>query len=110
GESFPDVVAADLSPGMLAANPSNHRVCANAERLPFRDNSFSVAGCAFGINHVLHPERVIEEMSRVADVVGSTTWVRPEPPYEPKRIVNEALAAQVGAHRSGAGRALAELS
>src|SRR5205823_14789812 len=51
GDGFRDVVALDLAASMLAANPSGNRLRANAEHLPFRNNSFSVAGCAFGINH-----------------------------------------------------------
>jgi SAM-dependent methyltransferase len=110
GLGFRDVVAVDLAVRMLDANPSNARTRANAEQMPFRDDCFSIAGCAFGINHVLHPQRVLDEMARVAPVVGVTTWLRPEPPYAPKRIVNEALAEQVGAHRSPAGQLLDRLS
>lgn len=110
GSGFPYVVAVDLAASMLDANPSNARTRANAERLPFPDDCFSVAGCTFGINHVIHPQRVVEEMRRVAQVVGVTTWLRPEPSYAPKRIVNQALAEQVGTHRSPAGQMLDRLS
>jgi len=108
GQNYPRVTALDLVAAMLASNPSAQRVQGDAAFLPFRDGSFAIAGCAFGINHLPRPELVVREMARVAGLVGVSTWLRPEPPYAPKRIVNEVLAEQVGEHRSSVGRLLDE--
>jgi hypothetical protein len=48
-------------------------------------------------------------MARVAPIVAVSTWSRPELPYEPKRIVQEALERHVGTSRSPLGIALDDL-
>jgi hypothetical protein len=110
GRAFPDVVALDISKQMLTANPSPRRVQAEGDHLPFRDDAFSIAGCTFGINHVTHPDQLVREMTRVAPVVAVSTWLRPEPEYAPKLIVHDVLDAQLGTHRTAAGRLLDHLS
>lgn len=109
GPLLRETVALDISSGQLAHNPTALRVRGDAERLPFCDGAFAAAGCAFGINHFPDPVAAIAEMARVAPVVGLLTWVRPEPPYAPKQIVNDALARWAGRARSDVGALLDDL-
>jgi SAM-dependent methyltransferase len=51
GRLLPSAVALDLSAAQLRHNPLPARLQGDAERLPFRDDAFVAAGCAFGINH-----------------------------------------------------------
>ncbi len=103
GRHFKRSVAADISLEQLRHNTAARRIVADGEHLPFRAGAFVAAACGFGINHVARPDVLIEEMARVAGVVGLTTWQRPEAPYEPKRVVFEALARRAGRARSRAG-------
>ena len=79
GRHFHDSVALDLSMGQLRHNPARRRLRADAERLPFRADSFAAAVCMFGISHFPDPAAAASEMARVASVAGVTTWARPEP-------------------------------
>jgi ubiquinone/menaquinone biosynthesis C-methylase UbiE len=100
-------VAVDVSLEQLRRNTDAwQRVRADGERLPFRADSFAVAVCGFGINHVADPGRLLREMGRVAPVVGVSTWQRPERPYPPKQAVFDALARRAGGHRSAVGELL----
>ena len=85
GRLLPVAVALDLSAAQLRHNPLGARLQGDAERLPFRDDSFAAAGCAFGINHFPDPAAAVAEMARVAPLVGVLTWARPEPPTVPSR-------------------------
>src|SRR5687767_13376824 len=96
GRRFRDVVAVDVAVGQLAVNGTATGVRADAEVLPFRDDSFAAAGCSFGINHLLDPGAAVREMARVAPVVGLSTWQRPERQYAPKRAVHDAVHRLVG--------------
>jgi demethylmenaquinone methyltransferase / 2-methoxy-6-polyprenyl-1,4-benzoquinol methylase len=72
GGSVP-IVAADFSHEMLtrAAAKSRGRVKriqfveADAQRLPFADNTFEITTVAFGLRNVTDPEQGIREMTRV---------------------------------------------
>jgi ubiquinone/menaquinone biosynthesis C-methylase UbiE len=110
GRAFAHVVAVDISSGQLSANPSNRRVQADVERLPFGADTFAAVGCAFGINHLERPAVALGEMARVAPIVAVTTWSRPEVDYAPKRIFQEAIERRGGCARSSFGRVLDELS
>jgi SAM-dependent methyltransferase len=109
GRSFEGAVALDIAGAQLLANPAADRVRADASHLPFRSRTFAAVGCSFGINHLPAPAVAIGEMARVAPLVAVSTWARPEPPYEPKRIVEAAVERQVGFSRSPVGVALDEL-
>jgi SAM-dependent methyltransferase len=109
GRSFEGAVALDIAGAQLLANPAADRVRADASHLPFRSDTFGAVGCSFGINHPPSPAAAVEEMARVAPFVALSTWARPEPPYEPKRIVEAAVERQVGSSRSPLGVALDEL-
>jgi SAM-dependent methyltransferase len=87
----------------LRHNPLAARVRADAERLPFRDDAFAVACCAFGVNHFPDPLAAVAEMARVAALVGLLTWERPEAPYAPKQAVQAAVERHAVAPRTPAG-------
>ncbi|MGH2693258.1 MAG: methyltransferase domain-containing protein [Actinomycetota bacterium] len=110
GRRFPGCVATDLSFGQLSCNPIELRVQADAESLPFADDSFGAVGCAFGINHSPDPGAAVSEMARVAPIVGVLTWVRPEVPYAPKEAVFQVLERHAGARRTHAGCLVEEMS
>src|SRR4029450_8697141 len=78
-------------------------------RLPFRDDAFAAAGCAFGINHFPDPGAALAEMARVAPLVGVLTWTRPEAPYLPKQAVREVVARRAGSDRTLVGTLADEL-
>jgi ubiquinone/menaquinone biosynthesis C-methylase UbiE len=68
------VVGADITPAMLfmarqsadAASVKNVRfICADGYELPFADASFGIAICCYTLHHLMEPQRVIREMSRV---------------------------------------------
>jgi len=69
------VVGADFCRPMLAVGLRKSRrrradrrvrfVEADAQRLPFADESFEVVSVAFGLRNVAHPDRGLEEMARV---------------------------------------------
>jgi SAM-dependent methyltransferase len=110
GRHFADVLALDLSIGQLRHNPARRRVRGDAEHLPFRNGGFSAAVCVFGINHFPDPAGAVAEMARVAPVVGLATWVRPEPLFGPKQVVDEMLVRYAGGARSSMGEVLDGLS
>ncbi len=110
GRSLPNPVGVDLSFAQLSHNPFARRVQTDAERLPFADNVFAAAGCAFGLNHFPDPGAALAEMARVAPRVGLLTWTRPEPVFAPKQAVQQAIEAQSGSSRSAAGRFVDEMS
>jgi len=103
GRLLPAAVALDLSAAQLRHNPLPARLQGDAERLPFHDDAFAAAGCAFGINHFPDPGAALTEMARVAPLVGVLTWVRPETPYRPKQAVMEVVTRHAGSDRSAAG-------
>jgi SAM-dependent methyltransferase len=109
GRLLPDAVALDLSAAQLRHNPLAARLQGDAERLPFRDDAFAAAGCAFGVNHFPDPGAALAEMARVAPVVGVLTWARPEAPYRPKQAVLEVVARHAGRDRTAAGLLADEL-
>ncbi|MGH9661196.1 MAG: class I SAM-dependent methyltransferase, partial [Bryobacteraceae bacterium] len=59
-------VALDLSPHLLRQNPFGHRVCSDANVLPFADDSFDVVFEANLLHHVPSRDSVIEQMKRVS--------------------------------------------
>ena len=109
GGRLPAAVALDLSAAQLRHNPLPARLQGDAERLPFRDDAFAAAGCAFGINHFPDPGAALAEMARVAPLVGVLTWTRPEAPYLPKQAVLEVVARHAGSDRTAAGALADEL-
>ena len=75
----------DLAEGMVALAGRRHPQiefhCADAEALPFADDSFDAAVGAFVINHLPHPERGAAELCRVLRAGGRLAlamWDLPE--------------------------------
>lgn len=111
GRALGEAVAVDISHGQLVHNPTAMKVRADAEQLPFRDDSFRVAGCAFGINHFPDAGRAVAGMARVARVVGLITWERPERSvFAPKQIVSDIIAARAGVSKTPSGQEIDRLS
>jgi ubiquinone/menaquinone biosynthesis C-methylase UbiE len=110
GRLLKDVVETDISYAQLARNAMPLRVAADAERLPFTEEAFAGAACAFGINHFPDPLAAVREMARVAPIVGLTTWQRPDDLFEPKEIVLETIAAHAGGARTEAGELVDEMT
>jgi ubiquinone/menaquinone biosynthesis C-methylase UbiE len=111
GRALGVAVAVDISHGQLVHNPTAMKVQADAEQLPFQDDSFGAAGCAFGINHFPDAARAVAEMARVARVVGLVTWERPErSAFAPKQIVSDVIAAHAGVSKTPSGQEIDHLS
>lgn len=58
---------ADTHGGTL---PQGTRICAIAERIPFRKKSFDLVTCMNALDHMIHPERVLGEINRVMKEEG----------------------------------------
>ena len=69
------VTGVDLSEEMLAIAeqkaPAATYMIADAERLPFPDETFDAVTCAFGVRNFVHLERGLNEMLRVLKPCGS---------------------------------------
>lgn len=61
-----DVTGTDFSRQMLVINPITKKFLANAEKLPFEDNSFDVVFCSNLLHHLKNVEKCISEMVRVS--------------------------------------------
>lgn len=53
-------------------NGAKHLICASAEYLPFRDNSFDLAISAGGLEHFVDPQKALSEMARVTKIQALT--------------------------------------
>lgn len=102
-------VAVDISTGQLRHNPVEMRVVADAEALPFADDSFAAAGSAFGINHFPRPHVAVREMARVAPAVGLLTWDHDADPYAPSETVLGVVRRHAGRARTEAGDLIEEM-
>ena len=107
---LPQVVALDISRNLLKANDAFLKVQADAEQLPFRDDSFVAGTCAFGLNHFPRPVIALAELARVAPLVGVVTWKRPEKPYAPSEAVFGVIERHCGRARSLVGEAVERMS
>ena len=107
---FEESIATDIAPRQLVHNPVELKVAADAERLPFRSDSFGAAACAFGINHFPEAPTAVREMARVAPVVGLVTWARPDEPFAPKQIVLDAVERRAGRSRTEAGDLIEDMT
>jgi SAM-dependent methyltransferase len=107
---LPRVVALDISRNLLKANDALIRVQADAAQLPFRDDSFAAATCAFGLNHFPRPEIALAELARVAPLIGVVTWKRPEKSFAPAEAVFGVIERHCGRARSPVGEAVERMS
>jgi len=66
----------------------------DAERLPYPDESFGFAACAFGILHLDDPDAALREVFRILEPAGRfafTTWLPPERGFDLYRIIAPAI-------------------
>jgi SAM-dependent methyltransferase len=80
------VSAVDFAEAMLSAArrnvPSADCRLADAQALPYADNTFDAVVCGYGIPHVPQPDRALAEMCRVlrpGGRVAISVWERPSP-------------------------------
>jgi SAM-dependent methyltransferase len=93
------VTGIDFSAAMIAEARRNPPGIAfeeaDAERLPFADESFDAAVANFGLHHVENPERALREIHRVLRPGGGfafTLWAKP-PENAPWRVLIDAITA-----------------
>jgi SAM-dependent methyltransferase len=116
----------DVAPEMVRIAARNHPAArfevGAAEVLPFADESFDAAVCAFGVGHFAEPDRVVAELARVVSRGGrvAVAWWD-EPARTPILGIFQEALANVGAaapshlppgppfFRYSAGSALSEL-
>lgn len=115
------VVALDFCPDMLEllrrkvrrAGMQIETVTADMLALPFADNSFDCASCAFGIRNVDDPILALREMARVVRPGGSVIILetgQPRGPLAPfARLYSRVLLPRIGGWLSGAPEAYAYL-
>lgn len=61
-----DSVGIDIDRQSLATNRSvGHRLCASCYSLPLQDNSVDIVVCRWVFEHLEHPEKALQEFSRV---------------------------------------------
>jgi ubiquinone/menaquinone biosynthesis C-methylase UbiE len=98
------VAAIDINPGMLAvaraAAPATVAVDwqeANAQRLPFPDESFDVALCSLGLPFFPERAAALREMRRILVPGGRIVFNAPGPAPRLFTVMEEALARHAGA-------------
>lgn len=65
------IVSLDISMAMLRLNQTGTRILGDARRtLPFRQDSFEVVSCIFGLRYFENQEEVVNEMYRVLQPKG----------------------------------------
>jgi ubiquinone/menaquinone biosynthesis C-methylase UbiE len=85
-----NVVALDLSPGMLRESRKRygsrgiHFVLGDAERLPFQDKSFSMATCRIAPHHYSDVRAFLRELARVLEEGGHGIIVDSIVPEDPE--------------------------
>lgn len=61
-----DVTCLDFSHKILSICPMNKKIQANAEQIPFKDNSFHIVFAENLLHHSKEPDMIINEMLRVS--------------------------------------------
>lgn len=61
-----NIVATDFSDTQLESNPIRHKISCIAEKLPFKDQSFSLVNEWELLHHIPNPKKSVEEMARIA--------------------------------------------
>ena len=114
-EEGASVVAADISPNMVAAGRERSEaegvdiewVEADAEDLPFEDARFDCVGSVFGAMLAPRPRIAAEEMFRVVKpggTVGMTAWMPEGPIYEMFEVGRRYAPARAGRGGAAASR------
>jgi demethylmenaquinone methyltransferase / 2-methoxy-6-polyprenyl-1,4-benzoquinol methylase len=84
-----DVVACDVSQGMLSVGRRRHPgmrfVAGDGRRLPFADGSFDAVTISFGLRNIADPERALAEMLRVTRPGGRLVVCEFSMPVAPVR-------------------------
>jgi SAM-dependent methyltransferase len=70
-------VGVDLDYKSLCRYPSQHKVVANLEQLPFRPGTFDVALSEEVFEHIEHPKPVVAELSRALRPGGKVAFATP---------------------------------
>ncbi|MBW3015142.1 class I SAM-dependent methyltransferase [Candidatus Woesearchaeota archaeon] len=65
-EKFMDTYSLDYSGYKLSKNPCKKKFKADANHLPFEDDSFDIVFCGALLHHVENPMNVVREMARVS--------------------------------------------
>ncbi|KIL52011.1 class I SAM-dependent methyltransferase [Jeotgalibacillus soli] len=85
------VFATDLTKDMLQNTasylkhfPNIHYVVADAEDIPFIDDTFDVIACRIAAHHFPHPERFIQEVNRVLKPGGKFLFIDNIAPEDPE--------------------------
>jgi len=86
-----------------------HFVCGDIERLPFKNNVFDCVYSAWVLEHLVAPERIVDEMVRVTNIggyiifvspnYGSPLYMPPEQPYTIKSILVGFFKTHLYSHR-----------
>src|SRR3989338_1010354 len=63
---FCDLLVTDINRETLLLNPVKKKMIADANKLPFKDDSFDVVMCFDVLHHVDNPEKVVKELNRVS--------------------------------------------
>jgi demethylmenaquinone methyltransferase / 2-methoxy-6-polyprenyl-1,4-benzoquinol methylase len=67
----------------------------DAEKLPFRDNSFDCVSVAFGLRNMTHKDRALAEMTRVAKPGGRVIVLEFSKPWKPLEKAYDAYSFKV---------------
>ncbi|MGV4349453.1 demethylmenaquinone methyltransferase [Trueperella pyogenes] len=95
-----DVVASDISEGMMATGRKRHPhlnfVQADATDLPFADNTFDVTTVSYGLRNVNDPDKALREMLRVTKPGGKLVVAEfSRPTFAPFRRAYRLFLAEV---------------
>lgn len=104
-----NITVSDINPEMLQVGQARaadrgllgklNWVEANAEKLPFEDNSFDVYTIAFGLRNVTHIDKALREAHRVLRPGGRFFCLEfSRPAYEPLRKIYDAYSFKVIPH------------
>lgn len=86
----------DFSENMISEAKKNCKtkvsfIVADAEKLPFDDNTFDIVVCNASFHHYIHPNIVLEEMNRVLKIGGKVLIGDPYIPKGIRGIINALL-------------------
>lgn len=91
-----DLFGVDFSENMIAEAKKNCNTkasfsVADAERLPFADETFDIVVCNASFHHYIHPDVVLEEMNRVLKIGGRLLIGDPYIPTGIRGLMNVVL-------------------
>lgn len=91
-----ELFGVDFSENMIAEAKKNCKIkasfsVADAERLPFDDDTFDIVVCNASFHHYVHPDVVLEEMNRVLKIGGRLMIGDPYIPTGIRWLINVVL-------------------